>query len=480
MEDSNFIKDLTSFLQEKGLIWGPEPEIYGGLAGFHSYGPLGKLLKNKVENNIRRVFQSNNLWELEAPLIMPEIVWKASGHMNFADSFLQCSKCGSINKIDRGQENKRLKCVSCNTELTGKLKSHNLMMKTEVGGVTAYLRPETATVTYLPFRRYHTFFRKKIPLGVFQIGKAFRNEISPRQSVIRGREFTQAEGQIFIDPKEKNNWSQYEEVKKTKLNLMPKKSQKEEKITLEEAVKKEHIKTKAYAWCLWLAHKQFVSTGIPESSIRLRQHLDEERAFYAEDAWDIEIKTRSFGWIEVCGVHDRTDYDLKQHQQYSKQSMECSREDGSKFIPHILEIAFGTDRPVFVLLDTFYEKKLKEEGKTMFKVPYHMAPIEVSIFPLLKKDKLPEKALEIKEILEKEFVLEYDESGSIGRRYLRSAEQGTPYAITVDHESLKKDDVTLRDRDTEKQIRVKINDLKEVLKKLINKEIELKDLGKYI
>ncbi|MBS3145837.1 glycine--tRNA ligase [Candidatus Woesearchaeota archaeon] len=476
MENEKFIKEFTSFLQEKGFIWGPEPEIYGGLAGFHSYGPLGKLLKNKVEENIRRVFQKNNLWELEAPIIMPQIVWEASGHMDFADNFLECGNCGSVNKISKEDENKKNKCHSCKVELKGKLKKHNLMMQTKVGDSIAYLRPETATATYLPFKRYHNFFRKKFPLGVFQIGKAFRNEISPRQSVIRGREFTQAEGQIFVDPKEKDNWQEFENIKKAEVNAIPARTQAETKISFDELVKKKHIKTKAYAWCLWLAHKQFVSAGIPEKNIRVRQHLDEEKAFYADDAWDIEVMTNSFGWIEVCGVHDRTDYDLKQHEKFSKQKMECSRDDGSKFIPHILEIAFGTDRPTFVLLDTFYEKKSKEEGKTMFKVPYHMSPVEVSVFPLLRKDKLPEKAKEVKDLLEREFIAEYDESGSIGRRYLRSSEQGTPYAVTIDYQTLEENTITIRDRDSEKQVRIRIKDLSEMLKKLLNYEIEFKNL----
>ena len=284
---------------------------------------------------------------------------------------------------------------------------------------------------------------------------------------MRCREFTQAEAQLFIDPKEKNNWEKYELVKKEKLPLYTshhqEKNLKLENISLEEAIKHKHIKTKAYAWCLFLAYKQFLSMGIPKDRIRIRQHLDDERAFYADDAWDIEINLNSFGWTETCGIHDRIDYDLKKHSEFSKQDLVATRDDGSKFIPHILEIAFGTDRPTFTLMDLFYEKKEEKEGKSMFKIPYNMAPIDVAVFPLMKKDKLPEFAKKVKELLEKEFVVDYDENGSIGKRYLRAAESGAPYCITVDYDSLKQNDITVRDRDTEKQVRVKINELKDKL-----------------
>ena len=279
------------------------------------------------------------------------------------------------------------------------IKNYSLMMKTEVAGKPFSLRPETATVTYLPFKRLNDFFRKT-PFAVFQIGKAYRNEISPRQHLLRCREFTQAEAQLFIDPKEKDNWEKYESVKKEKLPLYTSHNQeknlKVENLSLDEAIKHKHIKTKAYAWCLYLAYNQFILMGIQKEKIRIRQHLENERAFYADDAWDIEINLNSFGYTEVCGVHDRTDYDLKKHSEFSKQDLVATREDGSKYVPHILEIAFGTDRPVFALMDNFYEKKNASEGKSMFKVPYHMAPVDIAIFPLMKKDKLPEFAEKVK------------------------------------------------------------------------------------
>ena len=500
-----FLDELVSFIQNKGFIWGPFPEIYGGLSGFYAYGPLGKLLKNKVENTVRGVFQKHGFWELECPIVLPNIVWEASGHLKtFVDRVIQCSKCKGIFRADKLIEEthdvaadgfsdqqllnfiqeKKVRCPSCKGEFDYDIKKESLMMSTHVGDVDASLRPETATVTYLPFKRYYEFFRKKLPIGVFQIGKAFRNEVSPRQHVIRSREFTQAEGQLFIDPKEKSQWEKYDDIKKQKLPLWTHQDQKAGKdlslITVEDTIKKKIIRHTSYAWCVWLAYQQFLHMGIPPDRIRIRQHHPEERAFYADDAWDIEVNLKSFGWVEMCGVHDRTDYDLVQHEKFSKQNLQATREDGSKVHPHVLEIAFGTDRPVFALLDIFYQKIEKGEGKTIFKVPYHLAPIDVGIYPLLKKDGLPEIGMKIKEQLEHAFVVEYDDAGSIGRRYLRAAEGGTPYCITVDYDSLKNKDVTIRDRDTEKQIRVKIINLHDTLHKLLNKEIAFEKVGKVI
>lgn len=498
-----FLDELLPFLQNKGFIWGPFPEIYGGLSGFYSYGPLGKLLKNKVEQAVRRVFQKHGFWELECPIVLPNIVWEASGHLNtFVDRVVACGTCTAVFRAEKLIEEthdvaadgfsdqqllnflqeENIRCPSCGGEFTYDIKRENLMMKTSVGGIAASLRPETATVTYLPFRRYYEFFRKKLPIGVFQIGKAFRNEVSPRQHVIRSREFTQAEGQLFIDPLEKNEWEKYEAITKDKLPLWTSKDQHAEKkhclVSVEEAVKRKHFQSRAYAWCVWLAYHQFIAMGIPVERIRIRQHHPDERAFYADDAWDIEVMLRSFGWTEMCGVHDRTDYDLQQHEKFSKQNLQAVREDGSKVHPHVLEIAFGTDRPVFALLDLFYSKVEKDKGKTVFHIPYSLAPVDIAIYPLLKKDGLPEIGKKIKEELEQFFIVDYDEAGSIGRRYLRAAESGTPYCITIDYDSLTHHDVTIRDRDSEKQIRVSIEKLHHILHGLFHGELSFGKAGK--
>ena len=508
VEEENKIinmKDFTSFIQESGLIWGPEPEIYGGFAGFYTYGPLGKLLKNKVENSVRKVFNSFGFREIEGPTVMPDVVWKASGHLDtFNDRTIKCSKCNSTFRADKLVEeflkisadsfsNEKLLdsikthnivCPSCKSHFANKIETQSLMMKTLVAGNEASLRPETATVTYLPFLRYNNYFRKKIPFGVFQIGKAYRNEISPRQGVLRGREFTQAEGQIFVDPLQKNSWPAYEEVKENLLPLWDYLSQEKnidvKEIPIEQALKKGFIKSQAYAWCLNIAFMQFINFGIPKEYIRLRQHHPNEKAFYADDAWDIEIKLNTFGWTEICGVHDRTDYDLKQHSKHSKINLEAQRENGEKFTPHVLEIAFGTDRPTYALIDLFYEKKEEAEGKTSFSLPYHMSPIDVCVFPLMKKPELTSLAKYVKEHLERDFIVEYDESGSIGKRYLRSSTSGTPFALTIDFDSITNNDVTIRDRNSEKQIRVPIADLRKIIHHLINGELDFDKAGKAV
>jgi glycyl-tRNA synthetase len=199
-------------------------------------------------------------------------------------------------------------------------------------------------------------------------------------------------------------------------------------------------------------------------------------AFYGDDAWDVEVNLNSFGWTECCGVHDRTDYDLKQHAKFSGQELVSRDEKNEKKVPHVLEIAFGSDRPTFALLDIFYAKKEKEEGKTIFAVPYHLSPVEVAVLPLLKKPELMSLADEIVDDLRKKFVVQHDVSAAIGKRYLRQDSIGTPYCITVDFDSLENDDVTVRDRDTTKQVRVKISELKSVLSKLIRSEISFADL----
>ena len=494
-------KEFISFINEFGLIWGPEPEIYGGLAGFYTYGPLGKLLKNNVENSVRKIFNSNGLRELEGPSVMPDSVWEASGHLKtFEDRVINCSKCNAVFRADKIIEEKfdvaadgwsdkkildfiskkEIKCPSCKGIFENKIKAQSLMMKTKVAGKDASLRPETATVTYLQYLRFYNYFKKRLPLGVFQIGKAYRNEISPRQHVIRGREFTQAEGQLFVDPKEKNNWEKFEEIKNEKLPFWDYKSQEmEEKVvetSVENALKKGLIKSQAYGWCIQLAYQLYLNFGIPKEKIRLRQHHPDEKAFYADDAWDIEVNLNSYGWTEMCGVHDRTDYDLTQHAKFSGKKLEAVRENGEKFVPHILEIAFGTDRPTYALIDIFYDKKVEGAGKTMLKLPYNMAPIEVSIFPLMKKPDQIKIAKEIKENLENEFIVDYDISGSIGKRYLRSATVGTPHAITVDFDSVENKDVTIRDRNTEEQKRIKIEEVRDILRKLISGEIKFEDL----
>jgi len=510
--NSQFYDELVSFMQQKGFMWGPEPEIYGGLAGFYTYAPLGKLLKNNVEREIRKLYTKNNFWEVECPTVMQKEVWEASGHLGgFTDPVITCSKCkgnfradNMITEVfpDEVTDHKtdeellnliqihNIRCPNCKSEFLRQIKRHTLMMKTTIGlDVEAYNRPETATTTYLPFLRYNEFFRKKLPYAVFQIGKAYRNEISPRQHVLRCREFTQAEAQIFLFKEQKNTFERYEDVKHEKLPLWTWQLQEQvsdmKVMTVHEALENGNFKNKAYAWAVYTAFSLFRKLGIPEEKLRLRQHYPDEKAFYAEDAWDIECKLNSFGWFELCGVHDRTNYDLTQHGKHSGKGLHLFNEDSvsenKNEIPNIIEIAFGTDRPTFALLDLFYRKIDEKEGKTKFLVPWHMSPVNVAVFPLMKKDGLSEVAKKIYDELQKEFSVRYDAAGSIGKRYLREDESGTPFCITVDYDTIdesseKKHTVTIRNRDTEEQKRIPVSQIKHFVEMLISKELKWEEI----
>ena len=414
--------ELCTYLQQKGFVYGPEPELYGGVAGFYTYGPLGKKLKNHVEGTIKWVFGQHDFWEVECPTVMPAIVWKASGHLEgFTDPVITCTKCKAqfrvdklIKEIDKNAEvkkddyatflkDKKAKCTTCGTQLPLEMKQHNLMMRTTIGSDTeAYNRPETATTTYLPFNRYTKFFRDKLPFGVFQIGKAYRNEISPRQFIIRMREFTQAEGQFFILPNQKEPFTPYEKVKQNKYQFYSAEAQEQgkpsESMTLEQAHKKKLLGTQAYAWTLSIAHELFTQMGIPTEKIRLRQHKKDEKAFYAMDAWDVEINMNTLGWEEFCGVHDRGAYDLTQHEKHSGQKMEVHTETG-KQKPHILEIAFGTDRSLLAVADQAYVDDTTTRGNKVLKFKPWMAPIFVGVFPLVNK--IEEKAQNVYEEIKK-------------------------------------------------------------------------------
>jgi glycyl-tRNA synthetase len=501
---AEFLQELASFAQQKGFIWGPSPEIYGGMSGFYDYGPLGKLLKNNVEKAIRDTFQVHDFWEVECPTIMPTKVWEASGHVGgFTDPLIVCSKCKAHFRVDKLLEelypDKQIKpenylefleaehitCPSCQSEFVKEIKRHSLMMATKVGiDIQAYNRPETATTTYLPFPRYFEFFRKKLPFGVFQIGKAYRNEISPRQYILRLREFTQAEGQLFIFADQKGSYEPYQMAQGTTLPLWNYKRQEANEepmpMTVADALANGDFKNQAYAYTVWLAYNLFLNAGVPADRLRLRQHHLNERAFYADDAWDIEVQLNSFGWTEMCGVHDRTTYDLTQHGKFSGKDLSVSDETHKKEIPHILEIAFGVDRLSFALLDLFYNPQDIAQGKTTFHIPMALAPVKLAIFPLMKKDGLDEAAYSIYEELSKSFVCRYDTSGSVGRRYLRAAEEGTPYCITVDYQTKEDGTVTLRDRDTEQQVRVPKDNLRITLNDLFLKKIKFIDAGELI
>ncbi|MHA2047097.1 MAG: glycine--tRNA ligase [Candidatus Thorarchaeota archaeon] len=493
--ERDFNEIITGLAKKRGFFWGPSPEIYGGSSGFYDLGPLGKLLKNRLEEKIRSAFVRSNFWEVECPTVSPAQVWKASGHLDgFIDPVTQCTKCGQVFRADNLIEEKSpdtniagltveqlsetitkigLVCPSCKGTL-GPVETYNLMMRTRLGlDQEAYLRPETATSTYLLFRRLLTFFRDKLPASVFQIGKAYRNEISPRQGMLRLREFTQTEGQIFLLEKDEMDWPQFEEIKDEKLPLVTHQAQENDNYEpamtkMSDAIKKGYFQKPAYAWCVFLGYDIFRKMGFSEDKMRLRQHLTTERAHYAADAWDIEILTDSFGWVECCGVHDRGNYDLTRHQEFSKQKLHV-KVDKKPVVPEVLEIAFGIERPLFCLIDNSFHPQSEKRDTDWLQFPPEVAPIHVAVFPLMGKPELQGPAREIfQEIMDSGFVSQYDVGGSIGKRYRRQDEVGTPFCVTVDYTTLEDGTVTVRDRDSMEQIRIHKDKLIETIKNLVH------------
>ncbi|MGB5912071.1 MAG: glycine--tRNA ligase [Promethearchaeia archaeon] len=493
MKIEDNIETFNSLIKRRSFIWGPSPEIYGGLAGFYSYGPAGMELKHNILSVFRRELRYFGFGEVECPTIMPEVVWRASGHLErFIDPVIKCEECNTLYRVDKllqealpdalidGRsfeemeeliKKNRISCPKCG-KLFQKVEEYNLMLKTVVGNDTiAYLRPETATTTYLLFNRLDQDARRQYPIKIYQYGKAYRNEISPRQLVLRMRAFDQFEIQLFIGKEQEMDFEDYFEVKECKLPLLDWQIQEKKidtlnLISLEQAIKKKILKKPAFAYCLYLGYYLTKKVGIPENVIRYRQHSPHERAHYADDAWDLEIKTNQFGWVEICGVHDRTDYDLKRHGEYSKQDFKVSMgsDPNVKEIPQILEIAFGIDRIIYTLLENAFNV---EDGRINLKLEKDLAPNTVAVFPLVRnKVKLRNLAIKIhRDLLELRIKSFYDAAGSIGKRYRRQDELGTPFCITIDYQSLEDNTVTIRDRDSMNQVRVDISEVPNIINK---------------
>jgi glycyl-tRNA synthetase len=496
IEDS--IDTFNSLIKRRGFTWGPSPEIYGGLAGFYSYGPAGTALKNNVLSLFRKELRAFGFGEVECPTIMPKIVWEASGHLErFIDPVIKCKNCNTLYRADNFLQDAlpneiidglsfekmedlikkhELRCPKCDTPLS-KIETYNLMLKTKVGSdMTVYLRPETATTTYLLFNRLDQDARRQYPIKVFQYGKAYRNEISPRQQVLRMRAFDQFELQLFIGKEQEMEFEEYKGIRDYHVPLLDWKSQEKKQntpqiLSLKDAISQKILKKPAFAYCIYLGHYLTKKLGYPDDTIRLRQHSPNEMAHYADDAWDLEVKTQQFGWVEICGIHDRTDYDLKRHSQYSNQNFEVSMssDHNVKEIPQILEIAFGPDRIIYTLLETCFNV---EDKRIILKLLPDLAPNTVAVFPLVRnKEEILRLSKEVHNtLIEYRIISFFDSSGSIGKRYRRQDELGTPYCVTIDYDSLNDNSVTLRERDTMEQKRVKISDLA----KIIQQELMMK------
>jgi len=497
------IEKIIDIAKKRGFIF-QSAEIYGGISGFFDYGPLGTAMKNKIENFWREFFvkSEGNIFEISSRTIAPEPVWQASGHLkDFVDPITQCQSCKSmfradnlieelIGKFVEGikpeelteiiRENK-IKCPKCKGILSD-IRIFNLMFKTNVGpveGTNVYLRPETAQGIFTNFKNILNSTRAKLPFGVAQIGISYRNEISPRQWLIRLREFNQMEIEFFINPK-KPEYSNFSKIAKKKLKVVTREEQKKSgkavEITAEELIKKQIIPNQ---WMIYFMLKElewYQQLGIPLDALRHRHMLPEETPHYSKGNFDMEIKY-DFGWKEVVGNAYRTDFDLSTHMKHSGKDL-TTVEDGEKIICHVIEPSFGLDRTFYaILLHCFVEDK--KRGWDWFKFPAKISPFVAAVYPLVSKDGLPEKAKEVFNSLKGCFDVLYDESGSIGKRYARADEVGILGTLTVDYQTLKDNTITLRNRDDMKQIRVEIKDLKNILWRFLEGE-KLEKLGKIV
>jgi glycyl-tRNA synthetase len=506
MANTLSIDEMATFCKRKGFVY-PNSEIYGGLAGFWDFGYLGVELKNNIKREWWKfhVQDREDIVGIDGSIITHPKVWRASGHLEgFEDLMLTCNKCKERTRADTFIEEEmvisadglteadveeiikknKLRCPKCKGEFEP-IKHFNLMFSTQVGPVVgncAYLRPETAQEMFTNFKLVVDNARLKLPFGIAQVGKGFRNEISPRDFLFRCREFEMMEIEYFIDPKDTNNCKFIKDVENEELKVfsaeMQKKKLKPKKITVKEALDKKIIKTPWHAYWMALEQKWFVGLGANPDNFRIRQHLEEEKSHYALDTWDLEYEF-PFGWKELQGLANRTDFDLKQHMTVSQKDLSLfDEETKKKIIPHVIcEPSQGVERAFLVFMFDAYNDD-KKRGNIVLKLHPKLAPVKVAIFPLVNK--LDKEARKVYDILKKEFNCVYDRSGSIGRRYARNDEIGTPYCVTVDFDSVKNSDVTIRDRDTTKQVRVKTDGLKDVLKNLIDGEIKFEEAGTLI
>jgi glycyl-tRNA synthetase len=527
--------------KRRGFIY-PSFEIYGGCAGFYDYGPLGSRLKQNIENLWRSFYLlKDNCVEISTPTITLFEVLKASGHVDeFTDLTVDCKKCKQSYKvegiIDEGIsvadaiKNNKVKCPTCKTILK-KPYNVNLMFATKIGigqSRDAFLRPETAQGIFTDFHLLYRHAREKLPFGVVQIGKGYRNEVSPRQGIIRLREFSMAEAEIFFDPKDKSH-PNFKDVKDEVLFLFDNK--KEMEITLENAVQTGVINNQALAYYMYLTQEFLMTAGVNPEKFRFRKHGSDELAHYAAECWDAELFSERFGWIECVGIADRSAYDLSSHIELTGTDMYALRkydepkiidvkkivpdmgklgplfkgeagkikallenmdvkdnekifvdidgktvevpsncykvvetkekQIGEKFVPHVIEPSYGIDRILYCILEQNYvEVKKKDEEYRLLKLKPEIAPIKVGVFPLVNDEHLVKTAKIIdKDLRNAGIATYYDEGGTIGRRYARMDEIGTPFCVTIDHDTLKDKSVTIRDRDTTKQDREKIESL---------------------
>ena len=447
-DNVSLMEKIVSLCKRRGFVF-QGSDIYGGLAGIWDYGPLGVELRFNIKQYFWKKFilDREDIYGMSAAILMPERVWEASGHTElFTDPLVECEICHERVRADQPEnitehEEKHKKDKKNKKEMKWtEPRVFNLLVETKLGASEAtaqkaYLRGEITQGVHVNFKNILDSMHPKIPFGIGQIGKAFRNEITPRDFLFRQREFEQMEIQYYIKPDEKLGKEIFE-----------------------------YWKNLALDW--------YYGLGFKKESLRLRQHAPDERAHYAKDAWDIEYNIPDMGWKEAWGIHHRADWDLRRHTEYSGTDMSYFDEStGEKFIPWDIECSGGVDRAVFfTLLEAYTEDEMNGEIRTYLKLAPHIAPIKMAVSPLLKnKPELVEKARNLFQELKKEFgSVTYDDNGNIGKRYRRQDEIGTPFCIVVDFDTLIDDTVTVRYRDTAKQERIEINKLKEYLKVKLN------------
>lgn len=526
---------ISTMAKRRGFIY-PSFEIYGGIAGFYDYGPLGAQLKLNIENLWRRFFVlQDNCVEISTPTITLYEVLKASGHVEeFTDLTVDCPKCKRSYKVEdiigstpveEALKEKKIKCLNCSTVLTN---PHpvNLMFGTTIGvgdGRPAFLRPETAQGIFTNFHLLYRYSRERLPFGVVQIGKGYRNEISPRQGTLRQREFSMAEAEIFIDPQNKTH-PKFLSILNQPLRLFD--NETEHHVTVGEAVSRHIINSQALAYYVHLTSSFLLAAGVDPTKFRFRKHASDELAHYATECWDAELYSERFGWIECVGIADRSAYDLNAHLQASSVDMYAVRKYaepkvekhrkiipkmdvfgplfkkdagkikvlldtmeapihgpvtvtldgktiiipkdsyditeveektlGEKYIPNVIEPSFGIDRILYFLIEhNYHEVSKKDEEYTILSFPPSIAPVTAGIFPLTDDERLVTIAEKINSELRAAGIhTYYDTTGTIGRRYARMDEIGTPFCITIDHDTLTDHQATIRDRDTTEQQRV--------------------------
>jgi glycyl-tRNA synthetase len=487
---------ISEMAKRRGYFW-PSYEIYGGVGGFLTFGPLGSLLKKRLEDKFRSFYiRPLGILEIETSVIMPGKVLESSGHVeNFKEPSVECEECqhkfradhllqelGKMTDTETEKlalqsvvdeiKNRNIQCPECGGSFS-KAEQFMTMFTTTIGPYSdsiGYGRPEAAQGIFVEFKRIFESARNRLPLGVVQIGRALRNEISPRQGPVRLREFT------IIDLEFENETLRMI-IAENKIKNIPEPIT----ITVKDALTKGIIKEEWQAYFMALAKKFLVELGVPEEQQRFIEKLEWERAHYSVQGFDQEVHTERWGWVEVSGHNYRTDYDLSRHMKASGVDLTAFKESangGRRFVPHVIEPSFGLDRLAYVALEYAYTKRNK---RNLLSLSRDIAPIQMSVFPLVSKDNLPEKTKEIYHMLLTEgFLVEFDESGSIGRRYARADEVGTVLGITIDYQTLEDGTVTLRDRDSWRQVRSKIDCLPKLIHAYFRHKIEFEGLGKLI